>query len=722
MTRFLFLIFFTTVWSQVIKGAQASNSQYDQLSVSVLTCGPGDLLYSLFGHSALRLQDSQRNIDLVYNWGTFDFNTPGFAIKFLRGKLPYALSVSTYDAFIKEYIRDQRDVVEQLLELDYSQKTELLELLNANMLEENRYYAYDFYFDNCTSRIKHLLEKVGATVIYGDKINGDATYRNLLHEYLQHHPWTRFGMDIILGTLSDRIATQDGQMFLPEYFYSYLNSANSRSRPFVLSENSLLTFERTQNKKIRISPNQLFLFILGVEIIGLFLFYISGDRGFLKVIDRIWFVFLSIACVVFLFMWCATNHEVCKDNWNLLWAGPWAFLYFNQNSFLKKVCYVSTIVASAIIMFAWNLIPQSLPVVVGIIAGISFLKSIRLMGVVKLIDGLKKSVVAVVLFLLVYSGVNAQEKIGGITLVAPPREFQQDPFIELKRVNAQWVALVPYAFSRNGEPDVRFGSNRQWWGERKEGIKKSIELAQKNQFKIMIKPQVWIPGGWVGEMDFEKEGDWRVWEESYRSYIMSFIELASEYQVEIFCVGTEYRLSSKKRENFWRDLIREIRKIYKGKLTYSANWDAYEEIPFWDQLDYIGISAYFPLTEMNTPPEVLLNYKWKKYIRKLDKFSSKHQKPILFTEFGYLSVDGAAGKTWELEEDIRERPINQRAQANGYNALLRAFSSKDFWAGGFLWKWFPDGKGHEGYPERDYTPQNKMAQEVISKWYGQFQM
>jgi len=187
----------------------------------------------------------------------------------------------------------------------------------------------------------------------------------------------------------------------------------------------------------------------------------------------------------------------------------------------------------------------------------------------------------------------------------------------------------------------------------------------------------------------------------------------------MICIGTEYRISIREREAFWRDIIKEIRSRYKGQLTYSANWDSYEKVPFWDALDYIGISAYFPLTDMDTPPTLLLSYRWRKYAKKLEKISAKYDRQVLFTEFGYLSVDGAAGKTWQLEKVVRDLDINQQSQANGYDALFRTFWRESYWAGGFLWKWFPNGLGHEGYPERDYTPQGKKAQKILSKWYNE---
>ncbi|HMQ06184.1 MAG TPA: hypothetical protein PKC30_02730 [Saprospiraceae bacterium] len=312
------------------------------------------------------------------------------------------------------------------------------------------------------------------------------------------------------------------------------------------------------------------------------------------------------------------------------------------------------------------------------------------------------------------------QKMAGITVVAPPAPFHLNPFEEILTINARWIAIIPYAFTRPGEGEVRYNHRRQWWGETPEGIRESILKAKENGFRIMLKPQVYIPGSWVGDMNFTSEDDWHLWESTYEKYIMDMVCIAMELDVELFCIGTEYKWAATKREAFWRRLVTNIRDVYDGTLTYSANWDQYNQIPFWDALDFIGISAYFPLTEEVNPTPDLLKKKWKPIVRTLKKFSEKNRKKILFTEYGYLSVDGCAGSSWLLEKNIRNLSVNEEAQATAYKALLSTFHAEDFWAGGFLWKWFPSMKGHEGYPERDYTPQGKMAEEVIREMYGAF--
>ena len=330
-----------------------------------------------------------------------------------------------------------------------------------------------------------------------------------------------------------------------------------------------------------------------------------------------------------------------------------------------------------------------------------------------------------ILILILHLSMQAHELTGqifpmkGITLVAPPSPISQTEMDALKAVNTDWIALVPFGFSRGTDnPKINYNLNRQWWGEKEEGIEKCIDLAHDNDIKVMLKPQVYIHGSWVGDVTFDNEKDWLAWENGYSEYIHFYGKIAADNDVDMFCIGTEYKLAVQQRPQFWRQLIEDIRCYYPGKLIYSSNWDGYDKVPIWNELDYIGISAYFPLTDNKTPSEYTLSKKWKPIKNKLKEFSQNMGKPMIFTEFGYLSVDGCAWRAWELEKGVKQRPINEQAQANAYHMLFKTFWEEEWWGGGFLWKWFPAGMGHEGYPERDYTPQGKISENVIREWYS----
>jgi hypothetical protein len=309
-------------------------------------------------------------------------------------------------------------------------------------------------------------------------------------------------------------------------------------------------------------------------------------------------------------------------------------------------------------------------------------------------------------------------KMHGLTFVAPPEPFPINPMTDVKNVGATWISVVPYAFTRQDVPNVRFSeTGGQWWGERPEGVRETIRLAHEHGVKVMLKPQVYVPYGWTGTLDFKTAEDWEKWETAYERYILRFAALADSSEVELFCIGTEFNNSIQKRPEFWTKLIPKIRSVYRGKLTYSSNWDDWERVPFWGKLDYIGLGGYFPLVDAVTPEVAALKEAWKPIVERLRTLSKTVGKPVLFTEFGYLSVDGCGWRNWELERGVEGRNINEQAQANCLEALLATFQAESWWAGGFLWKWFPNMRGHEGYPERDYTPQGKLGEEVLKKWY-----
>ena len=331
-----------------------------------------------------------------------------------------------------------------------------------------------------------------------------------------------------------------------------------------------------------------------------------------------------------------------------------------------------------------------------------------------------KASVWLVCILAISQGLSQTGYIDGLTVVAPPRAYASDPFVEIESVGSDWVTFVPYGFTRQGRSEVHYDSERQWWGERTDGIKTSIEMAQSHGLSVMLKPQIYIPGSWTGDLDYSTDEEWSEWESSYTEFILHWAQLANTYNIEVLCIGTEFKLSTRQRPDFWLDLIREIRAVYCGELTYSANWDEYDAIPFWSAVDYIGVSAYFPLLEDDAPTVTDLIKAWKPSVKSLEAVSKQYGKKILFTEYGYLSVNGCCGKTWILEKGIRSRKINQQCQANGIDAILTTFGQEDWWAGGFLWKWFPNGMGHEGYISRDYTPQDKLSSEILKKHYSQW--
>ncbi len=314
------------------------------------------------------------------------------------------------------------------------------------------------------------------------------------------------------------------------------------------------------------------------------------------------------------------------------------------------------------------------------------------------------------------SEVTQKHKINGVSLVSPPREVSENRLREVNRINAGWVAVIPYAFSRSGQPSVSFDHERQWWGERTHGSCKLIDFAKSNGFKIMLKPHVWVMGqGWTGDFKLASEEEWKTWEDDYTRYLLNYAKVADSLEVEMLCVGTEYRTPARERPAFWKSLIEQVRQIYGGKITYASNWDNYMNIVWWDQVDYIGIDAYFPLAEGDNPKLEEIKKGWLPLQTDLRSFSKKWDKPILFTEYGFQSVDGGAGKHWEVSKSSEH--ANMEVQCKAYEATFESFWKEPWFAGGFLWKWHLTIRGAERNRTR-FTPQGKPAEEVIAEWYS----
>ena len=308
-------------------------------------------------------------------------------------------------------------------------------------------------------------------------------------------------------------------------------------------------------------------------------------------------------------------------------------------------------------------------------------------------------------------------KINGVNFVAPINPLNAQNLESLKRINAKWIAVIPYAYTRKEESKVIFfHKHPHWWGEGVEGAIETIRLSQEAGLKVMLKPQVWVVNdGWPGDFEPADEASWRVWENDYTKYALTYARICDSMNVDLYCIATEYRKAVQRRPEYWKELIKKIRLIYKGPITYAANWDNYMNVSFWDKLDFIGIDAYFPLSEEKTPEVDQLMASWKEELRNIKNFSVNINRKVLFTEYGYRSIDYAAHKQWETSKVAH---VNLRAQTNSYQALYSSVWNESWMAGGFLWKWF--GNDHEagGIEDVNFTPQNKPAEEVIKEWYG----
>ncbi len=311
------------------------------------------------------------------------------------------------------------------------------------------------------------------------------------------------------------------------------------------------------------------------------------------------------------------------------------------------------------------------------------------------------------------------QKAKGLSYVAPHKIIDSTHIQPVTNLGADFISFMPYGFVRENSPEFQYVSAKDttkrghvWWGETPDGVRECIKMAHAKNLKVMLKPHMWIGrGGFTGNLDFESEKDWTIFEKGYGNYILEFAKIAENEHAEIFCLATEMENSVEERPKFWNNLIVEIKKIYKGKLTYAENWDSYKKIPFWAQLDFIGVDGYFPVSDEKTPTISEIEKGWEKHKKALSSLAGKYQKPILFTEFGYRSCDFTAEKPWETDFSL---PDNELAQANSYEAFFKTVWPEPWFAGVFIWKWFPFLDSNSRRKDT-FSPQNKLAEKVLNQ-------
>lgn len=350
------------------------------LRISLLTCSPGEELYSAFGHTAIRVVDSSTRMDYVFNYGTFDDSDPvAFYKDFTKGLMYYTLSAYPYADFVNEYSYEKRGVAEQVLRLSCAEKNNLFTALRNNLREENRHYYYYFHQDNCTTRARDMIVRnTAGGVQFGNILPAQTpSYRHLIHEYLDkgHQPWSKFGIDILLGANLDKKLTNDQAMFLPDYLKKAFDSARSGGQPLVAAEAVILPTPAAAVKGSWLTP-----FTLFAALFLLIALLTPGNKakGFLRIFDIAFFLLLGLLGILLLVLWIVRVDDVCRNNWNLLWAlpthlpivfvmhknKPWVKTYF------RIVCIITLITAGA-----WFAIPQSFNAAIAPLLGIILVRA-----------------------------------------------------------------------------------------------------------------------------------------------------------------------------------------------------------------------------------------------------------------------------------------------------------------------------------------------------------
>ena len=369
---FLILVLFSTSISLYAQKITLS----ENAEISILTIGPGQQLYDSFGHNAFRVKDPTQNIDVVYNYGTYDFDTPNFYLKFAQGKLMYQLAFNNYKPFYNYYVRQNRWIKEQVLNVSPSEKQAMFDFLLNNAKPENKDYKYDFLFDNCATRISDVMVNVlGDDLVFSDDhITEEYTFRELIQKNVYWNSWGSFGMDVAIGAVVDRNATTWQYQFLPQYVFEAAANASitagKSSHDLVKKTNAI--YESTKNET---SSNFLLSPLFTFCTLGLLIIIITyndfkkGTRS--RYLDGILFFTTGIIGVLLLLLWLATDHSTTAANYNLLWAFPLSLLFVfeiskkNPKSWIRKYVFFQILLLALLCIhwitgvqiFAYGLIP-----------------------------------------------------------------------------------------------------------------------------------------------------------------------------------------------------------------------------------------------------------------------------------------------------------------------------------------------------------------------------
>lgn len=349
--------------------AQPSIAQSDSchLQISLLTCGPGEDLYSIWGHTAIRVKNTSTHLDEVYNYGTFDDSDPYFYVKFTRGIMLYSLSVEPFTSFMDEYVYERRSVKEQILRLTCAEKEKLLAALKANADEKSRYYAYHFYNDNCTLRARDIIvNNSGSPVTFKNILpNPNATFRNHINAYLDRSGkyWNKFGINILLASHLDAVMTNQQSMFLPDYLMQGFENASAKNGPLVETTREILGGNNSDTGNSSwFTPGFLFTALLIVTL-GLTFLKLPWSKTVMQSFDIIFFFSIGLIGILMWFLWLGRVDTVCRNNFNVMWAWPThaVIIFFSKKkNWVRNYFRVAGLV-SIIFLLVWKWWPQEFP-------------------------------------------------------------------------------------------------------------------------------------------------------------------------------------------------------------------------------------------------------------------------------------------------------------------------------------------------------------------------
>ena len=355
----------------ILAVAQPKVTLTEDSEVSLVTCGPGEELYEAFGHTAIRIHDPNLKFDVVFNYGTFDFNQPNFYYNFVTGRSMYMLATNRYSNFVRAYEHYNRSVREQFLDLSLDQKQNLVDKLMWNALPENREYLYDYFFDNCSTRPRDILiEALDGAIEFDTSYlpSNRLTIRELTDLYItDEQPWGDLGIDLCLGTRIDQPATAMQYMYLPEKLEDAFDNAyiEKEGKRVTLVERKQMTFEAAEvyEDKSFFIPKFVFMILLLASAVAVTLVRFAGYST--RIFDGLVFMVWSFIGFNGLFLWFLTNHYAADYNWNILWALPtnaifgYALMKKNRPAWTRH--YALFLIALYVgMLMGWNYLPQLL--------------------------------------------------------------------------------------------------------------------------------------------------------------------------------------------------------------------------------------------------------------------------------------------------------------------------------------------------------------------------
>lgn len=388
----LFMSFYLTAESQ---NKPSSIPLSNDAQISLLTNAPWDeAIYSVFGHTSIRVKDPVKGLDLVFNFGMFNTRKDYFILLFIKGETDYMVMAYDYDIYLEDQVDKGAGIVEQVFNITQEERQNIFDALVVNTLPENREYRYNYFYDNCSTRPRDIIERYIKGEIQYTPTNKEQTFRNLVHECTRVRPWMKFGVDLVIGSDADKVITDRQKDFLPLYLMSAYEGATIKdtsdtNRELLLSTKTILE-PKPFSDAFPVSPLLSGIMVLIITILISFLSYYNRSFTISRIFDTVLFLCAGIAGFIIFFLWFFSVHPATNPNWNIIWLNPLqlivAFLFFAK-SLSKYIYYYHFINFAALLAFllAWYLIPQQLE-----IAFIPFILSICIRSIMNILEQNKR--------------------------------------------------------------------------------------------------------------------------------------------------------------------------------------------------------------------------------------------------------------------------------------------------------------------------------------------